>query len=460
MLYDPGSYRDPSGRVLADGERILRAVFEPGRKAFEAAMDAGIMERAVERSLLLPYRQLDLSSLPAMDRTASYLLEHPRLNFVSYPYEWSFSGLKAAALLHLDLHLELLGDGFTLSDATAYNVQFRGTKPVFIDHLSIIPYQDGEAWIGQRQFVMQFLAPLILWAKKGVAPNPWFRGSLEGIPPEDLLPLLSFRDRLSFTVLAHIIGPSKVQRQALAQERKEHAKPRGTLTRKRFEAILIGLRDYISGLSPLGMQTVWRGYDTNNSYDDDSRAAKHSFVAGHVAQVQPELLFDLGCNSGDYSQTALLNGAQNVIGFDFDFGALEQAFARFAKNDAPFLPLWLDATNPTPSQGWAEQERMSFSQRAAPDFLLALAFIHHLAIARNIPLEMAVNWLISLAPTGVIEFPDKGDAMVSTLLATRSHDYPDYSLDAFMHHLRARARIVDSQPIEGTKRTLVRYDRY
>ncbi|GGB88184.1 nodulation protein NoeA [Novosphingobium endophyticum] len=458
MYYDPGSYRDPAGRVVIKDGRVFRAVFEAGRDTFEAALAAGVIDRSIDRTQLLSMQEIDPEALASMEPSPCHLLEHPRLDFVSYPYEWCFSALKSAALLHLDFHLDLLADGFTLSDATAYNLQFKGTKPVFIDHLSIVPYVEGEPWVPQRQFTMQFLAPLILWAKKGIAPNPWYRGSLEGIPPEDLLPMLSFREKLSFTVIAHIVGQSGLQKRAI-RSRSENRQPVVSLTRKRLEAILIGLRDYIAGLSPPGAATVWGDYETNNSYDAEKRAVKHAFVAKMVAECRPGQLFDVGCNSGDYTQTAIDNGAGNVVGFDFDFGALERAFARFSASDAPVLPLWLDATNPSPAQGWAGMERMSLAQRSRADSMIALAFIHHLAIARNVPLEMAVDWLVSLAPTGIIEFPDKADPMVRKLLSTRKDIFPGYTEEAFVSAVRARARVVESQRIEGGNRLLLRYDR-
>ena len=136
MTFDAGSFRDPSGRVLRHNSQILRAIFEPGAAAYEAARDAGVLAKAIKRGSLLPADPVDGIGLEPLAPGARHWVEHPRLEFVSYPYEWSFSGLKAAALLQLDFQMQLLADGFTLSDATAYNIQFRGTKPVFIDHLS------------------------------------------------------------------------------------------------------------------------------------------------------------------------------------------------------------------------------------------------------------------------------------------------------------------------------------
>lgn len=458
-MFDPGSFRDPSGRVLWQDGKILRAIFEQGAENYRAACDAGVYRRAVERGQLIDLKEIDASVLKGIDPSLKAVVEHPRITFISYPYEWTFSALKAAALLHLDLHLDLLTEGFTLSDATAYNVQFQGTRPVFIDHLSIIPYQEGMLWAGQRQFAMQFLNPLILWARRGIAPNPWYRGNVEGIAPEDLTRLLRWRDKASFTVLAHVVAQAWAFRRSLGNGAANDSGKNRKLSKAAFVSILKSLKDYIASLSFPGEKTVWSDYAANNSYDDEQRAAKHAFVADVIREEGPKLIFDVGCNTGDFTLTALENGAASAVGFDFDFGALEQAFSRFSKNNLPALPLWLDATNPSPSQGWASQERKSLAARADADALLALAVIHHLAIARNVPLDMAVDWLMSLAPVGIIEFPPKSDPMVKRLLAGRADIFPGYTEEAFLAHVRARAAIRAERRLGNNGRLLIRYDR-
>lgn len=459
MTFDPGSFRDPAGRILHHDCRILRAIFDAGAPAYEAALAAGVLDQAIIRGRLLAADPVDSVELNKIVPGARHWIEHPRLDFISYPYEWTFSALKAAALHHLDFHVELLADGFTLSDATAYNIQFRGTKPVFIDHLSLVRYEEGSPWIGQRQFAMQFLNPLFLWAKRGVAPHAWYRGSVEGIEPEELTKLLGWRDKASFTVLAHIVGPAMVARRRVAQGLDTKPPRAAKLSKSRLIALLKSLRDYVAGLSLISEKTVWDDYADHNSYDQERRAAKHGFVARAVAGVKPKLLFDIGCNSGDFSQTALESGATSVVGFDFDFGALERAFARFGKSGAAVLPLWLDATNPSPGQGWAGAERKSLQERADGGMMLGLAVIHHLAIAKNVPLEMAVDWLMGLAPTGVIEFPSKADPMVQRLLKHRPDIFPDYTEDAFRHHINARGKIVAEGRLGEPGRLIVSYDR-
>ena len=459
MRIDPGSFRDPSGRVIHADGRIFRAVYASGAGAYEAARNAGVLHASVEQGRLLPFEEIELQAQRLDGPAPAYLLEHPKIEFVTYPYEWTFSALKAAALLQLDFQIDLIGSGFTLSDASAYNIQFKGTRPVFIDHLSVVPYEAAQGWTGQRQFAMQFLCPLLLWAKRGIAPNHWFRGSLEGMAPEDLAPLLRWRDRLSFNVLAHVVGLAAVHRQSLNRSVGSATVPNRELPLGRLDAMLKSLRAYVAGLELPSAKTVWGDYAGSNSYDHARRTAKHDFVSKHVKRWRPRRLLDVGCNSGDFSQTALEAGAGNILALDFDFGALEAAFARFTASAAPVLPLWFDATNPSPSQGWANAERKSLSERTNADAMLALALIHHLAIAKNVPLDMAVDWLMSLAPVGIIEFPDKNDVMVRELLRARPDIFPSYTEEAFLSHVEEHGNIVDQVRLGEGGRLLIAYQR-
>ena len=456
---DPGSFRDPGGRIYTSGEKIFRAVMSSSADDYATARAAGILATLVEQQLLLPFEEIDPSILRGVVERPAHLLEHPRLPFISYPYEWSFSQLRAAALLHLDLHLAALEGGFTLSDATAYNVQFIGSRPVFIDHLSVRPYHEGEIWLGHRQFCMQFLNPLILWSRVGVSPNSWFRGSLEGIAPEDVSRLLAWRHNLSWTVLAHVTLQAAMRRRQTKQGHQAASDSKPELSRTAFKATLVGLRHFIASCKIPQQKTDWSDYSGSTSYAEEEARLKRMFVSRAVEAIKPDVLLDLGCNTGDYSVAALEAGAKCVVGFDYDFGALELAFERSRHEDLAFTPLWLDGANPSPSQGWAERERRGFAERVKADASISLAFIHHIAIARNVPLWMVVDWLIGLAPTGVLEFPPKSDPMVQQLLARRDDIFPDYTEENFMALVSARARVVESLHLSPGGRLLVWYDR-
>lgn len=440
-----------------DGEQVLRAVYSSSAQHYEAFRDSGLLGRLISEGKVVGSTELSTVDVPG-DRPASYLLEHPRIPFISYPYEWPFALLKKAAVFHLDLLLAALDQGFTLSDATAYNIQFDGVEPKFIDHLSFRPYQEGEIWAAHRQFCMQFLNPLVLWSRLGVSPNAWFRGSLEGIEPEQLAKLLRPRDLASWTLLTHVYLQGSLQRKATAKRAPTSAY-HARLSRTSFQGMIEGLRKFIGKLHSPSALTVWSGYANDNSYANEAAEKKHQFVQKMVAASQPKVLFDLGCNTGDYSIAALHAGAARVVGFDFDFGALDQAVEEADKRNRPFLPLWLDATNPSPAQGWGQLERQGFAERARGDAVLALAFIHHLAIARNVPLPMVLDWIIDVAPVGVIEFTPKSDPKVQQLLSNRPDIFPSYDEGNFLAAVGRRARVIDSLHLSPGGRLLVWYER-
>lgn len=461
-IFDQGSFRDPSGHVFEFEGRILRTVNERARAAYEAARDSGVLESSTVSRLLVGSSEVAISSWPLTIPGVAYLLEHERIPFVSYPYEWCFGELKAAALHHLDFQIELLGRGFVLSDASAYNVQFVGPKPIFIDTLSIRPYEEGEYWQGHRQFCEQFLNPLLLRALFGVPHNSWFRGGLEGVSTGDLAKLLRLRHKLSWNVLAHVVLQAKLESKALASPDQaiERAKQSRRLSRAGYKGILNQLRNWIAKLQPADTgKTVWGDYAQDNTYSGEEALAKSKAIREFAADVQPKLMIDLGCNTGDYSVAALKGGAQSVIGFDFDHRAVEIGYQRAIAEGHNFLPLWLDAANPSPSQGWRQAERKGFSERVKVDAMIALAFEHHLAIGKNVPLPQVVKWLMETAPAGIIEFVPKDDPTVRKMLALREDIFPDYTEDAFVQAIEQNGRIVGRSLVSRSGRTLFRYER-
>ena len=452
---DPASFRDPGGHVYVVEGEIFRTVMPRARADYEFVRSTGVLQRLSERSLVIPAAEVPPERARGTS-DAAYLLRHPAIPFISYPYEWSFPALKAAALLTLDVHLDALEHGVTLSDASAYNIQFQGPRPVFIDYLSFRKYREGEFWVGHRQFCEQFLNPLLLTAATGVPYHAWYRGTLEGIPAGDLSRVLPLRRKLSWNVLTHVVlqaGLSKPQATGDAARVSTMKFPLDA-----FRRMLRSLRHWVESLEPAGSRgTIWADYARNNSYTDDDARRKAEFVAEFVRSTRPDMLWDIGCNTGDYAAVALRSDARTVVGFEADHGALDLAFSRAGAEGLSLLPLYLDAANPSPSQGWNEAERRGLRDRAKADAILALAVVHHLAIGRNVPLPAVVNWLIDLAPAGVIEFVPKSDPMVQRMLRLREDIFADYDEETFLSAIARRAEIVTSSRAGTSQRLLVRY---
>jgi ribosomal protein L11 methylase PrmA len=220
------------------------------------------------------------------------------------------------------------------------------------------------------------------------------------------------------------------------------------------------LRKWIECLEPGGSKrTEWSDYAQTHSYAASERAAKASFVVDLVRERRPPMVWDLGCNTGDFAATALGAGAGYIVGFDTDQGVLEEAFRRSADRGMRFLPLYQNAFNPSPDQGWNQSERLGLRARAKADAVLALAFVHHLAIGRNVPLPRVVEWIISLAPTGVLEFVPKDDPMIRQMLALREDIFETYAQEQFERALRHGARIVKRETVSATGRCLYWFER-
>lgn len=456
-----GSFRDPAGRVVLRGGRVFRAVNPVAAADFDVVRRTKFYDAAVSDGRVVEARVLGAGEAGEIAPGAAYVLEHPPLPFVSYPYEWPFLALKTAALLHLDLQIEALASDVMFSDASAYNVQFVGPVPLFIDTLSLRPYRPGELWAGHRQFCEQFLNPLLLRALVGVSHNAWYRGTQEGIATRDLRRLLPWHTKLSRRVATHVVlqdvlqGTVNGRRDVDASTLERAGLPRPALLK-----MLHGLRRWIDRLTPADRKkTTWQDYARSHSYSSDEAAAKRSFVEDFARTARVAHVWDIGCNTGDYAVAALEAGAAIAIGFDADHGALDLAFARARESGARFLPLFLDATNPSPAQGWAQAEREGLDARASADGVLALAVVHHLAITRNLPLAGIVRWLTGLAPRGVIEFVPKDDPMVQQLLALRPDIFPDYREDAFLAHVRTAARVERTARVSGAGRLLVEFSR-
>jgi ribosomal protein L11 methylase PrmA len=454
-----GSFRDPSGAVYDLEGRIFRTVNPAGVEKYEAVRATGFLIRMVEQGRVVGLTEVNDPEILKQFPDAVYVLEHPRIDYISYPYEWCFYQLKKAALHHLDLALDALAAGLTMSDATAYNIQYIGLNPTFIDHLSFGPYTDGSLWLAHNQFCEQFLNPLLLSSECGILFNDWYRGRLEGVGTEDIAKLLPHRARLSLRMNAHVFLPAMFgkgsQKDAVARGRKT-AKP--TLSRAGYEGLLHQLKGWISGLTPKGIKsTVWADYADANTYDDAERNAKRSLIQDFATRIQPDRLIDLGCNSGDFSQAALEAGAKSAIGYDFDHGALTAACQRAEAEDIAFLPLFLDAANPSPAQGWSQKERSGFSNRAQAESVLALAFIHHLAIGKNVPLDRAVRWIVERAKTGLIEFVPKSDPTVQAMLDYREDIFTNYTIEEFRSHLSSMAIIEKETVVSSSNRVIFEY---
>jgi len=448
------SFRDPAGYVLFDGNRVLRILSEEGARSYAAAEKYGLLKELMSRGHLL---STFIANLPATQFGGSengLVLEQPRLPFISYPYEWCFEELKAAAILQLDVLLASLPFGFTLSDATAYNIQFSGTKPVFIDIGSFVPRREGEYWRGYKQFVEQFLNPLLLQSEVGVPFNEMYRAHVRGIPTEHLAPMLPWSSRLRPKVYLHVVLHAKMIARADAGS---HGGTHREMSDETLVYMWRSLRRWIESLSPPSLSSAWAKYTSNRVYTAGEIEKKLSFVGTWTAKWRPDGVLDLGSNTGEVSFCAIQNGAKNVVGLERDYIAANIAYRKAKKECPTVLPLVMNLTNPSPAQGWNNEEWYSFQARNGADTVFSLALLHHLVLGEGIPMARVIAWICSLGKRGVVEFVPPEDPMAAEM-RTRIRNYAvRYSLDDFLTLLTTLATITDECVVMENGRRLYAY---
>lgn len=460
---DPGSYRDPDGSVYRVAGRIFRGVSASKQSVTSSFLDSNFFENSKDRSIvstkIVEGKNAIEAGLPNHVVAAYPLwLEHKPINLITYPYEWSFLKLKAAAVFHLQLQIDAINAGYQMKDSTAYNVQFRGCSPIFIDILSFEPYQLGSNWMGYRQFCEEFLAPLALNAYRGLDHQAWYRGCLTGIDLGAASSLLPLRSYLSLTILGNIHAQAWARRRIDSSKKTIGLFSRTNgLPKKNLIYLLKSLQDYVGKIEPKA-KSYWKNYELENSYEQRANSAKEAYIGDFVRSGRFKTVLDLGCNTGRFSEVALNAGASQVIGLDGDPGALDLATQRADRLGKGFTPLFVNLTNPSPSLGWRLQERSNIYDRLPRvDALICLALIHHLVISGNIPLREFVEWCVNLAPTGVIEFVPRSDPMVIGLLAHRKDIFPDYEEKLLLEAISLIAKVIDVYRIPTSHRVLIKY---
>ncbi len=444
------SFRDPSGYLFERDGELFRRVRRSYADDYECLMKSGLYDELVERRLLIPHQSVDEPE-PDVELDDYLTLKPERVDFVSYPYEWSFSQLRAAALLTLQIQHAALRFGMTLKDASAYNVQFHRGAPVFIDTLSFEIYQPDAPWVGYRQFCQHFLAPLALMSYCDIRLAKLLRVNLDGIPLDLARTLLPRRAWLNIHLFMHIRMHAGYQNRYQTATEKVTVRP---VPKKSLANLLTALETAVEKLRWDAAGTEWADYYEGDSYSEAAEEQKHQIVATYLDRAQPASVWDLGANTGEYSRLAAQRGML-TLAFDVDPACVDRNYRKMRRErETRLLPLLLDLSNPSPSLGWAHEERASLVDRGPADLVMALALIHHLAISNNVPLSRVADWFARLSGRLIIEFVPKSDPKAQLLLANRTDVFDNYTPQDFEAAFARRFETEDRTPIPGSDRVL------
>ncbi|RJP27563.1 MAG: SAM-dependent methyltransferase [Candidatus Omnitrophota bacterium] len=449
LARERSSFRDPCGFLFTHEGILYRQINNRYRENYDHLIHGGLYDELVKENLLLPHRETDKVQIDFPD--AYKIIQPEKINFISYPYEWSFSQLKDAAELTLQIQRIAMDYGMSLKDGSAYNIQFHKGKPVFIDTLSFEILDERKPWIAYRQFCQHFLAPLALMSYVDPQLNTLLVNHIDGIPLDLCHKLLPFSTRFRFSLFTHIHLHARFQKQ---YETRKLAHARRESSQQSMRAIVDNLQAAVRKLTWIPSSTAFSDYYSQTNYSSHSFEQKKEIIESWIKRYSPRIVWDMGANDGLFSRIAASH-ASLVLSIDNDPAAIENNYRMCkAEHVTNILPLFINVTNPSPAIGWDNQERKSLGERGPADLALALALIHHLAISNNLPLSHVAAFFSRTTHRLVIEFVPKEDSQVQRLLQNREDIFTDYNQKIFEQEFSNWFTILEKVPIAQTTRTL------
>ena len=457
------SFRDPAGRLVEVDGRLLRFVHANASSTVAAFLDSPLARGLTTSGRLVASRVVDdYLTAPAEVAAWGMVVEHDRVLFPSFPYEWPPEMLYAAGRLTLDLAVDALAQGWELKDGTPFNVLFRGPTPVFVDVPSFEPRQAGSSvWLPYAQFVRTFVLPLLASKHLGV-PLSWiFTGNREGLEPPQLYRMLGWRQRLTRPALTLATIPALLARKEPVVESRRTATVSSPIQAERAEFVTRGILRHLSraldaAKPPARRESAWTSYTTSGPHAAAYHTEKRARIEQILSELKPRTVLDVGANDGHVARVAARAGAA-VVAIDSDERVIGAAFDTAARERLSVLPLVVDVVNPPGGTGWRNRECTSFLDRAAGQFelVLFLAVIHHLMITGGVPLEEILGLARELTTnTVVMELVPREDPMFRKLLRGRDALHDWFTTDAFETICRRFFRIEQSWDLANTGRRL------
>ena len=325
------TFRDPAGYLYTDGDRILREVHPDYAAAAISWLQSPVVKSWTRQ------RRIVSTDILSSESGQPALLEHERIFFPTYPWEWSPSQWIDAASLTLSLCEEAIDQGFILKDATPLNILFSDSQPIFIDVLSFEERNPcSPIWIAYAQFVRTFLLPLCAYAYPRLAAFG-HAARRDGYEPADLAPFVPILRRWRRPIRSLVTLPLLFEQSTPHSAKSiEVAEDLAAFTLQR---LMRSARGLLRSIAPPSLTSRWSSYSVSAPhYSGADHSAKQSFLQNALQRIQPAHVLDIGANSGVYSRIAALAGAQ-VVAWDTDVQATDLNWRTARETNLPICCL-------------------------------------------------------------------------------------------------------------------------
>lgn len=458
---------------------------ESGAADLRAALQSEALKKFVASGRVVDTKFVDAAALGELAENrelkkeidesgeSGLVVEHERVAFASFPYEWPPEMLRAAGRLTLDLAEGLLDEGLGLKDATPYNVLFRATRPVFVD-LSSFERRDASdpVWLPYAQFVRTFLLPLLVNRRFGLRLDELLLANRDGLEPAAVSAMCGPVEKflppfLTLATLPTRLASKRTTRRGVERDDEKHSalyrkRDAGNVEKARFILAqqLKSLRRTLDRITPAhaARESKWSNYlGPEQHFSQTYLEEKESFVEEVISELNPRRVLDVGCNTGHFSRLVARHGASEVVAIDGDPVVVGEAWRKADAENLNVLPLVVDLARPSPAVGWRNAECASFLERARGhfDLVLMLAVAHHLIVGERVPPAEVLNLAADLtAGFAVVEFVGTDDPMFRQLARGRDALYEYFTRGYFERACQERFEIARTRRLADTGRYL------
>jgi 2-polyprenyl-3-methyl-5-hydroxy-6-metoxy-1,4-benzoquinol methylase len=399
------SYVDPNGFVFTHNGTIYRGIRREHEKFYRNLLESDFLPALNQNHYLVESKLTD-HSIPELE--CDLVLQHRKIEPLTYCTEWCPSMLKDAAKATLELNLALLGRDCMLQDAYPWNILFESTRPVHVDLTSIVPATGpGMLWPAYQQYLNFFMHPLMLAAmNKGHTARLLLQNYIDGIPLAELNknftggywlrhPLTTLMSKVSGFLEKKFQDNKDLKLKIQNQVKNQSPAAENSSLKKKFVERLILKTENI--VLPSAKDNWTRYYQ---DIEESTRDKKRQIIDDLLARLRPETVLDMGCNVGVFSILAAKRGIR-VISIDGSESCIEALYKNASAHNYSITPVVGDVLNPSAS-GFMSRQFPSMIERFQSDTVLCLALMHHLHIHGRQSFERIATLMDALARRAII----------------------------------------------------------
>lgn len=451
------SVLDDFGRVFYWHGRVFRAIRNEKVAQARNLFSSGLIQRLVTEGLFVDSKITDYE----IDGYGM-VIEHELAHVVTYPFEWSFSMLKAAGEMVLHLNKIAAEYGYQTKDIHPYNVLFFGVNPKFIDLGSFIRVTNGftKQLYTFDEFAKCYLFPLKIWARGDSFTARRYIQRWKLMAPVDAY--ISYRLGGNVGVLRRLVFrlwkaryrlqriPHVLDSSSPGAFEKYHAfisafwRVAAAFSLSRFANLARNVhRCYLPSLKSQWGNYHGQLYLSNGKPVLSERLQK---IVEIVSALKPRTVTDMAGNQGVLSEVmAELDGVERVTCIDYDDEAVEKGYVRVAHSQSLSGKLHFAVVNPFyPEVNKFERAPES---RFKSELVLSLALTHHLILTQGYSLEYIFETIAGFSSKYVlIEFMPLGlfDSVSQT-----GGGHPDwYTEEWFRAEYERHFEVIDVMKLE------------